>query len=56
MYSSSTMKFDANIEAVIFRQSKQLQTKVSTKPGLVVGISSWTAPQKQVAVARLSLE
>lgn len=31
------MKLEANIEAVILRQSLQLQTKVSTRPGAVVG-------------------
>jgi hypothetical protein len=31
------MKLEANIEAVILRQSLQLQTKVSTRPGEVVG-------------------
>jgi hypothetical protein len=34
---SLTMKLEANIEAVILRQSLQLQTKVSTRPGAVVG-------------------
>lgn len=32
-----TMKLDANMEAVILRQSAQEQTKVSTRPGAVVG-------------------
>jgi len=41
------------MEAVILRQSLQLQTKVSTRPGEVVGKRHWTAPQKQVAVAVL---
>ncbi len=35
------MKFEANMEAVILRQSEQLQTKVVTKPGLP-GSGWWT--------------
>lgn len=31
------MKLEANIEAVIFRQSVQWQRNVSTKPGPLVG-------------------
>lgn len=31
------MKFEANIEAVILRQSVQLQMKVSTRSGFSVG-------------------
>lgn len=34
---SSTMKLDANMDAVILRQSVQLQTKVFTRPGPWVG-------------------
>ena len=49
-----TTKFDANIEAVILWQSVQLQMKLSTRPGASVGNLSWTAPQKQVAVASVS--
>jgi hypothetical protein len=44
------------MEAVILRQSVQLQMNVSTKPGFSVGNASWTAPQKQVAVASSSLD
>ena len=47
----ATEKLDANIEAVILRQSVQWQRKVLTRPGPEVGKESWTAPQKQVAVA-----
>ena len=54
-YLSSIMKLEANIEAVILRQSVQLQTKVSTSPGPEVGNDSCTAPQKHVAVALSSL-
>lgn len=39
------------MEAVILRQSVQWQTNVPTRPGPWVGKQSWTAPQKQVAVA-----
>jgi len=47
---------DANIEAVILRQSEQLQTKALSRPGPWVGNTSWTAPQKHVAVASSSLD
>lgn len=33
IYLSSTVKFEANIEAVILRQSVQLQMKLPTRPG-----------------------
>jgi len=36
-YLSSTVKLDANMEAVILRQSVQLQMKELTKPGGEVG-------------------
>lgn len=36
-YVSSTVKFDANIDAVILRQSVQLQIKVLSRPGPWVG-------------------
>ena len=32
------MKLEANIEAVILRQSAQLQMKVLTRPGALVGL------------------
>ena len=50
------VKLDANIEAVILRQSVQLQTKVLTRPGPEVGKESCTAEQKQVAVAVSSFD
>ena len=45
-WESATVMFEANIEAVILRQSVQLQTKVLMRPGLVVGwwgVSIWRA-------------
>jgi len=53
---SAMMKLEANMEAVILRQSVQLQRKVLTRPGLEVGKDSWTEAQKQVAVASSSLD
>jgi hypothetical protein len=50
------MKFEANMLAVIFLQSVQLQMKVSTRPGFLIGNSSCTAPQKHVAVAESSFD
>ena len=35
---SRTTKLDANIDAVILRQSVQLQTKLSVRPGACVGL------------------
>lgn len=55
-YASSMVKFDANIDAVILRQSVQWQTNVPTRPGPSVGKESCTTPQKQVAVAEFSLD
>ncbi len=51
-----TLKPEENIEAVILRQSVQLQTKVLIRPGASVGNASCTAPQKQVAVAESSFD
>jgi hypothetical protein len=45
-------KLEANMEAVILRQSVQLQIVMFEMPGLVVGKESWTALQKHDAVAR----
>jgi len=55
-YLSAMVKLDANIDAVILRQSAQLQTKVLTSPGPEVGNDNCTAPQKQVAVASSSVD
>ena len=53
---SAIMKLEANIEAVILRQSVQWQRKVLRRPGPWVGNASCTAPQKQVAVAESSFD
>lgn len=53
---SRTVKLDANMLAVILWQSAQWQMKVSTRPGEVSGTRSWTALQKQVAVAWVGVE
>lgn len=50
------VKFEANIDAVILRQSVQWQMKVPTKPGAWIGNDSCTAPQKHVAVAESSFD
>ena len=41
MAASETMKLDAKLEAVILRQSVQLQMKVSTRSGPDVGWGKW---------------
>ena len=43
------------MEAVILRQSVQLQIVMFAMPGPVVGKESWTALQKHDAVARLGV-
>lgn len=41
--SSFAIILDANMDAVILRQSEQLQTKTSTRPGLSVGCQGVSA-------------
>ena len=53
---STIVKFVANMDAVILRQSVQWQVKVVRRPGPWVGKASCTAPQKQVAVAESSFD
>ena len=45
------MKLEANVDAVILRQSVQLQMKVSTSPGGVVGCG-WRGERMLVWVCR----
>jgi hypothetical protein len=54
----STVKFEANIEAVSLWQSKQLQMKVSTRPGPWVGwgIGSHVSEQFEEAMELLEVE
>lgn len=50
----ATVKLDANIDAVILRQSEQLQTKVWTNPGPWVGW--WQSNMLEYSVERKEKE